>query len=90
MKTVRYVIGFIRYAIIVTIPIADASEAPQTDENGIYKDVNVMDIDSDTPSNTMKKNNLKKNPTADLNQFFEAVRHMNGDKRGRCQCKLST
>ena len=79
-------IGFIRYAIIVTIPIADASDAPQTDENGMYKDVNVMDIDSDTPSDTTKKN--KKNLTADLNQFFEAVRHMNGDKRGWRRCKL--
>ena len=79
-------IRFIRYAIIVTIPIADANDTPQTEENGMYKDVNVMDIDSDTPSDTTKKN--KKNPTADLNQFFEAVQHMNGDKRGRCQCKL--
>ena len=79
-------IGFIRYAIIVTIPIADASDTPQTDENGMYKDVNVMDIDSDTPSDTTKK--TQKNPTADLDQFFEAVRHMNGDKRGRRRCKL--
>ena len=85
MKTIRYVIISIRYAIIVMIPIADAG-TPQTDENGMYKDVNVMDIDSDTPSNTMKKN--KKNLTADLNQFFEAVKHMNGDKCGWCQCKL--
>ena len=52
----------------------------------MYKDVNVMDIDSDTPSDTMPKN--KKNPTADLDQFFEAVWHMKGDKHGQCQCKL--
>ena len=37
------------------------------DGNGMYKDVNVMDIDSDTPSDTMLKN--KKNPTADLNCY---------------------
>jgi hypothetical protein len=52
----------------------------------MYNDVNVIDIDSDTPSDTMKKN--RKNPTADLDQFFEAVRHMKGDKRGRRRCKL--
>ena len=69
-----------------TILITDTSDAPQTDGNGIYKDVNVMDIDSDTPSNTVPKN--KKNPTEDINQFFEAVQHMKGDKCGWRRCKL--
>jgi hypothetical protein len=73
--------------MIVTTPIteSDASNTPQTDENGMYKDVNVMDI-SDMPSNTMKKN--RKNPTADLDQFFKAVQHIKGDKHGQHQCKL--
>lgn len=73
---------------IITIPITDTNDAPQTDENGMYKDVNVIDIDSDTPSDrdTVKKN--KKNPTADLDHFFEAAQRAKGDKRGRRQCKL--
>ena len=54
----------------------------------MYKDVNVIDIDSDTQSDrdSMKKN--KKNPTADLDQFFKAAQHMKGEKCGWRQCKL--
>jgi hypothetical protein len=90
MKTIRCVIKFIGYAIIMTIPITDLdpSNGPQTDENGMYKDVNVIDINSDTPNDTVKKN--KKNLTADLDQFFKAVWHIKNDKHGQCQCKLCT
>jgi hypothetical protein len=46
-----------------------------------------MEIDSDSPSETEKLKN-KKNQTADLDRFFEQVRHMKGDKRARRRCKI--
>jgi hypothetical protein len=51
----------------------------------MYKDVNVMEISSDDQSNSQPKN--KRNPTTDIEQFFEPAKHVKGDKRGRCQCK---
>jgi hypothetical protein len=63
------------------------SDVPQIDGNGMYNDVNVMEIDTDTPSETEKTKN-KKNHMADLEQFFEPARHMKGDKRGRRRCKI--
>ena len=53
----------------------------------MYNNVNVMEIDSDSSSETKKLKN-KKNQTADLDRFFEQVRHMKGDKRVQRQCKI--
>ena len=60
----------------------------ETDENGMYKDVNVMEIGSDDQSNPQPKN--KKNPTTDIEQFFKPAKHVKGDKRGWRQCKACT
>ena len=46
----------------------------------MYKDVNIMEISSDDQSNSQPKN--KRNPTADIEQFFEPARHVKGDKQG--------
>lgn len=51
----------------------------------MYKDVNIMEISSDDQSDSQPKN--KRNPTADIEQFFEPARHVKGDKRGRRRCK---
>ncbi|KAI9452818.1 hypothetical protein F5148DRAFT_1152108 [Russula earlei] len=78
---------------IVMVPpaIENSSEnthdAPQTNENGMYNDVNIMGIDSNTPTETDTSKN-KKNQKADLEQFFDLVRHMKGDKCGQRQCKI--
>jgi hypothetical protein len=56
----------------------------EKDENGMYIDVDVLDIDTDAPSDSEKK---KKNPTADIDQFFEAIGRIKGEKRGRRRCK---
>ncbi|KAI9441048.1 hypothetical protein F5148DRAFT_1154045 [Russula earlei] len=79
----------------VTVPPAiengseNTHDAPQTNENGLYNNVNIMGIDSDTPTETDTSKN-KKNKKADLDQFFEQVRHMKGDKHGWHQCKICT
>ena len=54
----------------------------------MYKDVNIMEISSDDQSDSRPKN--KRNPTADIEQFFEPARHVKGDKRGQHQCKACT
>ncbi|KAI9432041.1 hypothetical protein F5148DRAFT_1155043, partial [Russula earlei] len=59
----------------------DMHDAPQTNENGMYNNVNIMGIDSDTPTETNTSKN-KKNQKADLDQFFKPVRYMKGDKSG--------
>jgi hypothetical protein len=51
----------------------------------MYKDVNVMEISSDDQSDTRPKN--KRNPTADIEHFFEPARLVKADKRGRRRCK---
>jgi hypothetical protein len=62
-----------------------ADDTAQTDENGMYRDVNVMDISSDSTDPELKKKN--KNAKADIDHFFEPVKHVKGDKRGRRRCK---
>lgn len=62
-----------------------AGDTAQTDKNGMYRDVEVMEIDSDSPDADMKSKN--KNAKADINHFFEPVKHFKGDRRGRRQCK---
>jgi hypothetical protein len=57
----------------------------QTDENGMYRDVNIMDIDSDSTDPETKKKN--KNAKADIDHFFGPVKHVKGDKCGRRRCK---
>jgi hypothetical protein len=60
------------------------SHPPETDENRMYKDVNIMEISSDDQSDSRPK---KRNPTADIEQFFEPSTHVKGDRRGRRRCK---
>ena len=50
----------------------------------MYKDVNVMDINSESDSEPKKK----KDPTADIHEFWTKAPHIKGDKKGQCICKL--
>lgn len=50
----------------------------------MYKDVNVMDIDSESDSEPKKK----KDRTADINEFWTKAPDIKGDKKGRRICKL--
>jgi hypothetical protein len=54
----------------------------------MYKDVDVLEIDTDAPSGSEKQK--KKNPTADINHFFKASVHIKGDKCGRRLCMSCT
>jgi hypothetical protein len=57
------------------------------DNEGMHRDVHVMDIDdSETESQGTQRPN-KKNPTADVDEFFEKVPPQKGDKKGRRRCK---
>jgi hypothetical protein len=67
------------------ISTSGAEDTAQIDENGMYQDVNVMEIDSD--STDPEKKNKNKNAKADINHFFELVKHIKGDKRGWRRCK---
>ena len=49
----------------------------------MYKDVDVLEIDSDAPSGSEKQ---KKNPTADIDHFFKASVRIKGDKRRQRLC----
>lgn len=51
----------------------------------MYQDVNVIDIDSDSPK--PEKRNKNKDATADINHFFEPVKHYKSKKCGWWQCK---
>ncbi|EDR02882.1 uncharacterized protein LACBIDRAFT_308061 [Laccaria bicolor S238N-H82] len=56
-----------------------------TDVNGMYKDIQVIDLGADIDISTP----IKKSPTCDVDQFFEtAAPPKNGEKYGRCKCKL--
>jgi hypothetical protein len=61
------------------------SDPTEVDENGMYKDVHVMEITSGDESDDKPKN--KRNPTADIDKFFEPTKHIKGEKRGRRQCR---
>lgn len=63
----------------------DAGETALVDEDGMYRDVVVLDIDSD--STDPENKNKNKNPTADIEHFFTPTKHVKGDKKGRRQCK---
>ena len=53
----------------------------------MHRDVHVMDIeDSESESQGAQRPN-KKNPSADVDEFFEKVPHQKGDKKGRRRCK---
>jgi hypothetical protein len=65
-----------------------SGESNAIDENGMYKDVEVMEISSGEKSEIEgpgAKN--KKNPTADIDQFFDSGTFVKGEKRGRRRCK---
>jgi hypothetical protein len=72
---------------LLTILHLGTQDTAQTDENGMYRDVNVIDIDDDSDSPDPEKKNKNRNATADIDHFFEPVKHFKGDKRGRRQCK---
>ncbi|KAI0296900.1 hypothetical protein BC826DRAFT_967926 [Russula brevipes] len=61
-----------------------AGETASTDKNGMYEDVVVLDIDSDS---TDPENKNKRNPKADIEHFFEPAKLVKGDKKGRQLCK---
>ena len=71
--------------IPIYLLFSGVGDAAPTDNDGLYQDVAVMEIDSD--SSDSEKRNKNKNPKADIDQFFDPVRHMKGDKHGRRQCK---
>src|SRR5271156_2680397 len=53
----------------------------------MHHDVHVMDIeDSESESQGAECPN-NKNPTADVDEFFEKVPHQKGDKKGGRRCK---
>lgn len=57
------------------------------DNEGMHHDVHYMDIgDSESESQGTQRPN-KKNPTADVDEFFEKVPHQKGDNKGRRRCK---
>ena len=57
------------------------------DENGMYQDVIVLEIDSDSTDPKNKNKNKNKNPKADIEHFFEPAKHVKGDKKGWQLCK---
>ena len=61
---------------LLTTLSGSSRNVPEIDENGMYKDVNVLELDSNAPSSSEKK---KKNLTADIEHFFEALAHLKGD-----------
>jgi hypothetical protein len=69
---------------LLTTLSGSSRKVPETDENGMYKDVDVLEIDSDMPSDSEKK---KKNPTADIEHFFEALARLKGDTGRRRRCR---
>jgi hypothetical protein len=54
------------------------------DSDGMHLDVHVAEIESEAEG-TQRPN--KKNPSADIEEFFEKVPHRKGDKKGRRRCK---
>jgi hypothetical protein len=50
----------------------------------MYKDVDDMDMDSESDTEPKKK----KDPTADINEFWTKAPYIKGDKKGRRICKL--
>jgi hypothetical protein len=51
----------------------------------MYKNVEVIDLGGDADISAP----IKKNPTHDVDEFFEpAAPRKNGEKYGRCRCKL--
>jgi len=53
----------------------------------MHCDVHVMDIeDSKSESQGAQRPN-KKNPTTDVDEFFEKISHQKGDKKGHQRCK---
>ena len=61
------------------------SDTAEMDGDGMYKVVNVMEISSSDESKPESMN--KRDPTADIDQFFEPPQYSKGDKQGRRQCK---
>ena len=75
---------FIAHMYILWWLYFPGSSNVEKDENGMYKDVDVLEIDSNVPSGSEKQK--KKNPTADIDHFFKASVRIKGDKRGRRLC----
>ena len=60
-------------------------DADATDANGMYKDIEVLNLGADAYISMP----IKKSPTRDVDEFFEpAAPPKNGEKYGRCKCKL--
>ena len=61
-------------------------DTDETDVNGMYKDIEVIDLaNADISGTTL----IKKSPTCDVDEFFEpAAPPKTGEKYGRCKCKL--
>ena len=53
----------------------------------MHRDVHVMDIEESESESQETQRPNKKNPTADVDEFFEKVPHQKGDKKGRRRCK---
>jgi len=73
-----------------TLPTAEhlgktVEGADATDANGMYNNIEVIDLGADSCSPTP----VKKSPTRDVDEFFEpAAPPKNGEKYGRRKCKL--
>ena len=60
-------------------------DADATDMDGMYKDINVIDLGADAHISIP----IKKSRTRDVDEFFEpAAPPKNGEKYGRRKCKL--
>jgi hypothetical protein len=67
---------------------AETTSGTEMDTDGMYKDIDVMEISSGDESGPELKN--KRNPTADIDNFFDPARYTKGskgDKQGRRQCR---
>ena len=58
----------------------------ECNKDGMHHDVHVMEIENNESDSQATKRSNKKNPTADVEEFFEKVPHQKGDKKGRRRC----
>ena len=58
----------------------------ECNKDSMHHDVHVMEIENDESDSQATKRPNKKNPTADVEEFFEKVPHQKGDKKGRRRC----
>lgn len=73
-------------SLLSNIQPSGAGDTAQMDEHEMYCDVNIMEIDSNSESQAdPAKKNKNKDPMADIDHFFNPVKHLNGDKHRQCQ-----